>query len=94
MWIILDRLLGVPMIKNEAIKRQVTAALPESRRPLALKTLDSQLYLRSACGGFGCAPRWSWTFIISFITLVAIWIIDQCLASLWLEILTLILSSC
>ena len=45
--------------KNEAIKQQVTAVMPESERPFNVRRpLDSQLYLRSACGGFGCALRW------------------------------------
>lgn len=62
--------------KNEAIKQQVTAVMPESERPFNVEDRLTASYtfgqrVADSVAHFGG----SWTFIISFILMMAIWML-------------------
>ncbi len=62
--------------KNEAIKQQVTAVMPESERPFNVEDRLTASYtfgqrVADSVARFGG----SWTFIISFILMMAIWML-------------------
>ena len=68
--------------KNEAIKQQVTAVMPESERPFNVEDRLTASYtfgqrVADSVARFGG----SWTFIISFILMMAIWMLIKCPAS-------------
>ena len=62
--------------KNEAIKQQVTGVMPESERPFNVEDRLTASYtfgqrVADSVARFGG----SWTFIISFILMMAIWML-------------------